>query len=86
MMGSYTIIISPRAKRQIDGLDTAVKTRLAAALEVLAGDPFIGKALKADLKGLYSYRFGDYRVIYNIIRHRLIIQVLKVMHRREAYR
>jgi mRNA interferase RelE/StbE len=82
----YTIIIAPRAKKEIDSLDSATKERVANALESLALDPYAGKSLKADLKGLYSYRIGDYRIIYMIINKQLLIQVVKVMHRRQAYR
>lgn len=85
-MKRYTIVIAPTAKRQIDNLQPNIKSRLADVLSVIADNPFIGKALKAELKGLYSYRLGDYRIIYNIVRHKLVIQVIKVMHRREVYR
>lgn len=85
-MVRYAIVIAPLAKKQIDRLQPVMKERLARALEVLAEDPFAGKALKADLKGLHSYRIGDYRVIYCIVKRVLLIEVLKVMHRRESYR
>jgi mRNA interferase RelE/StbE len=82
----YTVIIAPRAKKQIDKLPSKIKQKIAAALEELSTSPFLGKELKADLKGLYSYRVGSYRVIYSILRHRLIIQIIKVMHRKDVYR
>jgi mRNA interferase RelE/StbE len=86
-MTLYTIQIAPRAKKQIEILPENIKSRIADALSnILAKNPYMGKALKAGLKGLYSYRVGDYRIIYSIVRHQLIIQVIKVMHRREAYR
>lgn len=86
-MNRYDIIIAPRAKKEIDSLPGYVKSRIADVLmNVLAGNPYIGKALKAELKGLYSYRVGDYRIIYSIRNRELVIQVLKVAHRREAYR
>jgi mRNA interferase RelE/StbE len=82
----YTIVIAPRAKKEIDKLQPKIKERIGNALLLLAEDPFLGKTLKADLEGLYSYRVGDYRIIYDIVRRSLIVQVLKVMHRREVYR
>ncbi|MCK4462891.1 MAG: type II toxin-antitoxin system RelE/ParE family toxin [Candidatus Omnitrophica bacterium] len=82
----YTIIIAPRAKKQIDKFPSRIKQKIAAALEELSTNPFLGKALKVDLKGLYSYRAGNYRVIYSILRHRLMIQIIKVMHRKDVYR
>ena len=86
-MRRYEIVIAPRAKRQIDSLPAQIKTKIGdTLLNVIAADPYIGKALKAELKGLYSYRIGDYRIIYSILKRRLIVQVIKVMHRREVYR
>jgi len=86
-MRRYSIIIAPRAKKEIDSLPRHIKSRIADVLmNVLAENPYIGKALKAELKGLYSYRAGDYRIIYSIKNRELIIQVIKVMHRREVYR
>lgn len=86
-MNRYTVVIAPWAKKQIDNLPEYVKQRIAAVLlDVISIHPFSGKALKGELAGLYSYRVGDYRIIYDVVKHRLIIQVIKVMHRREAYR
>lgn len=86
-MNRYAIIISSRAKKDIDSLPDNIKSRIANVLyNVLSPNPFLGKALKADLKGLYSYRVGDYRIIYNILKRELIIQIIKISHRREAYR
>lgn len=86
-MNLYAITISYRAKKDIDSLPDNIKSRIANALyNVLAPNPFLGKALKADLKGLYSYRVGDYRIIYSILKRELIIQIIKVSHRREVYR
>ena len=86
-MNSYRIVIAPRARKEIDGLPANIKSRIAEVLSnVLSKDPFTGKALKAELKGLYSYRVGDYRIIYAVARRELMIQIVKVMHRREVYR
>ncbi|MDP2912988.1 MAG: type II toxin-antitoxin system RelE/ParE family toxin, partial [Candidatus Omnitrophota bacterium] len=85
-MKRYTIVFAPKAKKEVDRLPSKIKTRIANALDILAFNPFLGKALKADLKGLYSYRIGDYRIIYDILKDKLIIEIIKVMHRREVYR
>ena len=86
MTMKYTIIIAPKAKKQIDKLNEKVKKKLANALQTLADNPHLGNPLKAQLKDLFSYRIGDYRIIYSIIKHQLIIQVIKVMHRRDVYK
>ncbi len=51
---------------------------------VLSGNPKAGKALSGNFKGLYSYRIGDYRVIYKIIGD--CVLVLRVGDRGKVYR
>jgi mRNA-degrading endonuclease RelE of RelBE toxin-antitoxin system len=53
----------------------------------LAENPHrVGKSLKLNLKGLYSARRGDYRVIYRIDEHLRTVTVLAIEHRSDAYR
>jgi mRNA interferase RelE/StbE len=52
-----------------------------------AADPRrVGKALKADLAGLWRYRVGDYRILCQIRDRELVVLVVAVGHRREIYR
>jgi mRNA interferase RelE/StbE len=51
-----------------------------------ADDPRrFGRALTNDLKGLWRYRVGDYRIVAKIEDDRFIVLVLTVGHRREVY-
>ena len=63
-----------------------VRARLRRALrERVALQPArYGKALRGTLKGLWSLRVGDYRVIYAIDEDDVL--VLRIGHRREVYR
>lgn len=54
--------------------------------KVLANDPSQGKALSGEFKGLYRWRTGRFRVIYEIQKEVLIILVLKIGHRKDVYR
>ena len=44
-----------------------------------------GKALSANLAGLWRYRVGDYRIIAKIEDDKLIILIVTIGHRREIY-
>ena len=44
-----------------------------------------GKALKGQLKGLWRYRIGQYRIIAQIIDDRLTLLLLDVDHRKDVY-
>jgi mRNA interferase RelE/StbE len=61
---------------------TYLRTRLATA-----EDPRrFGRALTADLKGLWRYRVGDYRIVAKVEVDRLVVLVVTVGYRREVYR
>ena len=47
-------------------------------------NPEKGKPLKGTYKGLNSYRIGDYRIIYTVIKD--IVLILKIGHRKEIYK
>ncbi|MBB5832433.1 type II toxin-antitoxin system RelE family toxin [Brachybacterium aquaticum] len=58
----------------------------AAAYEFLVGplleNPHrVGKALVGPLAGLHSARRGEYRVIYRIYDHRVLVEVVTIAHR-----
>jgi mRNA interferase RelE/StbE len=78
-----------RAVRQLRALPQPAALTILRALTPLGDDP---RRPDADLKKLSGYadryrlRIGDYRVIYEIADEQLIILVVGVGHRREAYR
>ncbi|MFT4215631.1 MAG: type II toxin-antitoxin system RelE/ParE family toxin [Micropruina sp.] len=46
----------------------------------------VGKPLQRELEGLWGARRGPYRIIYEIHDDRLLILVIHVAHRGDAYR
>ena len=51
----------------------------------LANNPGKDKELTCEFKGLYSYRIGNYRVIYTILESKETILILRIGHRKEVY-
>lgn len=45
-----------------------------------------GKPLHGALKGLWSYRFGSYRILYEVRHGELLVIVIDLGHRREIYK
>ena len=45
----------------------------------------LGKPLSAEYKGLYRYRYRDYRIIYQLVEQEITIIIVKVGHRKEVY-
>jgi mRNA interferase RelE/StbE len=53
---------------------------------VTTGDPRrFGKPLLRELKGLWRWRVGDYRILGKIVDERLIVLVVDVGHRSNVY-
>lgn len=53
----------------------------------LRADPYrLGKALRGPLAGYYSARRGEYRIIYRLNSVAWLLEILRIMHRRDAYR
>ena len=45
-----------------------------------------GKSLRHELKGLWRYRVGKYRIICEIQDKRLVVLAIAIGHRREVYK
>ena len=83
---TYVIQLSPAAARELRKFDPAVRRRIQAVLELLADEPRPPSAKRlVGGAGEWLVRTGDYRVIYEIHDHRLVILVLRMAHRREVY-
>ena len=83
----YKVVWKEKAKKQLAKLDktTAEKIR-NEVVNYLVKDPFnLGKPLLNAYKGLYRYKIGAYRVIYQIKETELLIIVATAGHRREIY-
>ena len=81
----WKLIIPNRVKNFIKKLPEKYRTSAISALEDIKTDPRIGKSLSRELKGLYSYQFGLYRIIYKIDVKSKTVSVLKINHRRIVY-
>ncbi len=82
---SWAVRYTETAVKAIKKLDPTVRERVRAAIDVLREDPHRGKPLQLTLKGLYSWRTGDWRIVYRIEAGRIEVLVVTIGHRREVY-
>lgn len=66
--------------------DRKLFDRVARALNRLASEPQLGKALHGQLRGRRSLRVGPLRIIYTYDSGRLIVFVLDIGERGQIYR
>ena len=89
MSGPYEVRLSPSAVR---ALEIELPESVAAAAGEFIDGPLrenprrVGKPLREPLAPLYSARRGEYRVLYRIMDRVLLIDVVRITHRRDAYR
>ena len=83
---NFSIRIKESAARELRRVTKPDRARIVAAIDRLAETPHIGSALKGDLRGLRRVRVGDYRVVYEVRDDELVVLVVRVAHRRDAYR
>jgi len=81
----YDIIFSDKAHKQFNKLEKPLQERIIGSLERIRVRP---EAYVTKLIGDpgYKLRVGDYRVILDIDKGKLIILVIKVGHRKSIYR
>ena len=86
-MASYKIEWKQSAKKELKKLDKQIIPRILQAVENLANNPYSSGSKKLiGSNSIYRIRVGDYRIVYNIKSSVLIIEIIKVGHRREIYR
>jgi mRNA interferase RelE/StbE len=85
---NYSVKWHEKAIEDLKRVDLkSAKGLLERVKTYLPQDPIsLGKPLKGIFKGVYRYRFGDYRVIYSIDRKENVILILRVGKRKEVYR
>lgn len=86
---AWTVEILPKALKALAKVTLRERLRIAAQIDRLEEGPCPEGAKK--LKGrperdLYRLRSGDYRILYQAEEARLVVLVVRVAHRREAYR
>ena len=82
---TYEIIFSDKAFQQLKKLDRPVQERIIATLERIRIRPEAHVTRLVGDPG-YRLRVGEYRVILDIDKGRLLILVLKVGHRKRIYK
>ncbi len=81
----HKLLYTNEAKKNIAKLNGRMKLKVKEALENIAKDPALGKPLTRELKGRWSYRVGDYRIIYRIYDAEVVVLILTIGHRKEVY-
>ena len=83
---SFSIRIKESAAKELRRVSKPDRARIVAAIDRLSETPHLGTSLKGDLRGLRRIRVGDYRILYEVRDKELVVLVVRVAHRGDAYR
>ena len=82
----YSIELTRQAEKDLAGLPTRIQRQIGARIDSLADDPRPDGVVK--LKGAqneYRVRSGDYRILYQIFDDRIVVVVVRIADRKDAY-
>jgi mRNA interferase RelE/StbE len=83
---AYRVALIPRAERDLAALPREAQARIDARILALSQDPRPPgvKKLQGE-EGFYRIRVGDYRIVYSVDDRDLLVLVVRIASRGEAY-
>ncbi len=84
-MKEYRLNIYKRLPKEIKKLPSKKQNLIKNTLRNIKKNPYEAKRLKGEYEGLYSYRVGSYRIVYEIDKKRRSITILDVEDRKDIY-
>ena len=86
-MARYRLLIKPSAVKDIEAIPLKRdRQRVVERISKLADDPRPSGSEKISGQDKYRVRQGRYRILYTIEDQDLLVQVVKVGHRKDVYR
>jgi len=85
----YEVVLSERAESYYRKLPSDIQRRINKAIDTLEVNPLTGsniKKLTGTLKGLYRYRLGRLRIIYQVVESELKVLVIEIGPRGDIYK
>ena len=86
-MASYRLEWRASTKKDLRALPSRDVKRLIAAAEALTVNPFPTGSLKlSGSEHAFRLRVGNYRILYDVFSKILMIEVIRVAHRKDVYK
>jgi mRNA interferase RelE/StbE len=83
---TYQVVFAQSAREELQRLPREVAQRILARINQLRTNPRPAGSIKlTGSKDLWRVRSGDYRVIYRADDGALLVEIMVVRHRRDAY-
>jgi mRNA interferase RelE/StbE len=86
-MASYKVEWKQSAVKELRDLPRGAVTRILKAVEQLSMNPYAAGARKiVGSEHTYRVREGDYRIIYSVTASSLVVEIIRVGHRKDIYK
>ena len=84
----YALLVKASAAKELEAIDsTPTRRRIVDTIQSLVTDPRPSTCKKlAGRDAAYRLRVGDYRIVYTVDDQEIIVEIIKIGHRREVYR
>jgi mRNA interferase RelE/StbE len=84
----YTVEFTKQAAKSLRKLPSDAREIISLKIEELAKDPFSPHLDIEKMQGRDGYRLrvGNWRIIYDLFKHKLNIVVIKIGNRKEVYK
>lgn len=84
---TYKVEWKEAAEDNLDELPSELALKIHDRIEshLVQAPKQLGKALVGQYKGLYRYRYGDYRILYEIDADNRLIIINRIGYRKEIY-
>ena len=83
------IVLTKPAEKIYDKSSKDITRRFDSCFEDLEKNPLYGnniKSLTGQLRGLFRYRVGDWRVIYRLFKEKKVVEIVAILPRGDAYK
>lgn len=86
-MASYKIEWKRSATKELKKLPKETVPRILKAVEALSDEPYPSGVRKlVGSEHTYRLRVGNYRIVYSVVASKLVIEIIRVRHRKDAYK
>lgn len=86
-MSNYEIFWKKTAVKELKSLPKNISSRIISIVEKLKEEPRPEGVIKIEkLTHHYRLRISEYRIIYSIEDNKLIVEIVKIGHRKDVYR
>ncbi len=83
---TYEINYAKSAQKELKKLPALAQKRILVAIIKLTRNPRKGNVRPMVGATAWRMRVGDYRVLYDIYDHEIVILIMRIAHRKEVYK